>query len=162
MITVNSCLLRLFIVIEKTAQEDLWTPPCTYFGTKICPEILPSADFSTFASPSLLLSHCLFLSHSLSLSLSPLPYLSIHLSIYTYFYYFSFLGMIQYAVDAIKGSLDDLPGLPRTNFGNIISPSLFHFTHSSFSFSTCFSSCSSTTLFFDFFLCDFLPTSQVS
>ena len=99
------------------------------------------------------------LSHSLSLSLSPLPYLSIHLSIYTYFYYFTFLGMIQYAVDAIKGSLDDLPGLPRTNFGNIISPSLFHFTHSSFSFSTCFSSCSSTTLFFDFFLCDFLPTS---
>lgn len=26
-------------------------------------------------------------------------------------------GMIQYAVDAIKASLDDLPGVPRTYFG---------------------------------------------
>ena len=25
--------------------------------------------------------------------------------------------MIQYAVDAIKASLDDLPGVPRTYFG---------------------------------------------
>ena len=27
--------------------------------------------------------------------------------------------MIHYAVDAIKASLDDLPGVPRTYFGNI-------------------------------------------
>ena len=102
------------------------------------------------------------LSHSLILYLYPcLPFLT-YLSIYTYFSYFSFLGMIQYAVDAIKGSLDDLPGLPRTNFGNIISPSLFRFTQSSFSFSTCFSPCSFAILFFDFFIYNFLPTSQVS
>jgi protein transport protein SEC24 len=36
-------------------------------------------------------------------------------------------GMLQYAVDAIKASLDDIPGVPRTHFGIITFDSAIHF-----------------------------------